>query len=289
MGADRYVRFHYDNDFFTAIDLDYTQGYTFEIALPWLIKNPVNYILIKPVAATSKYVLSFEQTGFTPADITAPEILYGDRPYAATIALKSAVIATDTVRKSRLTTSFTAGMTGPAAFGNEMQTGIHKWIDDDLPQGWTHQIRNDVIADYELAFEKQLLDAGNIMLLSSYTKLRAGTLATNAATGVTLVAGLFDSPFGALKASRNFQAYAYTQAAATIVGYDATLQGGIFNNSSPYTITPGDMERFTLQNHFGIILRYKALYLEYSRAMLSREYKAGHSHKWGGFRIGFTI
>ena len=35
-----YFRFHYDNDYFTSSDENYTQGYSFEIVLQDFKKNP---------------------------------------------------------------------------------------------------------------------------------------------------------------------------------------------------------------------------------------------------------
>ena len=43
-----YFRFHYDNDYFTSTDKDYTQGYNFEFVSPRLAKNPIQIIFITP-------------------------------------------------------------------------------------------------------------------------------------------------------------------------------------------------------------------------------------------------
>ena len=74
-----------------------------------------------------------------------------------------------------------------------------------------------------------------------------------------------------------------------VFGYDATLQGGLFNHKSVYTLNDSEIERFTLQNNFGLVLQYHALYLEYSRTILTREFSYGSSFKWGGIRIGFKL
>lgn len=287
IGGDRYFRFHYDNDFFTATDHYYTQGYTFEIILPLLRHNPVNTLLFT-CGGKTRHGIAFEQTGFIPTDIKAAGILYGDRPYAATIALKSFTVTTDTISKSRLASSLTIGMIGPVALGDEIQTGIHKWIHDDLPQGWKYQIRNDLIVDYEVNYEKQLLRVKNFFNLTGTARARVGTLNTNASAGFGASAGILNSSFNNNRPTRKFNLYLYSNAFATTVGYDATLQGGLFTNS-PYTISSRDIERVTFQNHFGLVLRYRGLYLEYSRALTTREFKGARSHKWGGFRIGFTI
>ncbi|NDI98079.1 lipid A deacylase LpxR family protein [Flavobacterium sp. LaA7.5] len=286
---DNYFRFHYDNDFFTSTDLNYTQGYTFELVTPWLKRNPVNILFPKLKESETRYGISFEQTGFTPASISADEILYGDRPYAATIALKSFVIVTDTIHKSRLTVSLTTGMIGPVALGDEMQTGIHKWIDDDLPQGWKYQIKNDIILDYELTYEKQLFRFKDYFAVTGKAKARLGTLNTNVATGLTFRLGLINAPFESTKQTNKLQVYLYGQPMITAVGYDATLQGGIFNKNSPYKLPYSDIEKLTAQYNYGIVLQYQSLFLEYSQALLTREFTTGHSHKWGGFKIGFKL
>lgn len=286
---DTYFRIHYDNDFFTATDIYYTQGYTIEVVSPWLRHNPVNYILPSLNKNEDRYGLAFEQTGFIPTSITDDQIRFGDRPYAATIALKSFKISTDTLAKSRLSTSLTLGMIGPAAFGDEMQTGIHKLIDDDLPQGWQYQVKNDVIFDYEAAYEFQLVRVKNYVAVTSASKVRLGTLNTHLATGFTVTAGIINSPFTSYRNRNNFQVYLYAHPVATLIGYDATLQGGLLNQNSVYAIPASDINRVTLQNNFGLILHYRSLFFEFSRSLTTREFRQGHSHAWGGFKLGFKL
>ena len=287
MGSERYVRLLYDNDFFTATDIYYTQGYTIELVTPGLRHNPINYILPQ-LDGKAIYGLALEQTGFIPTDISDANIRYGDRPYASTFAFKSFITSTDTLRKARLTSSVSIGMIGQAALGYEIQSGIHQWIDDEEPMGWGNQIRNDVVLDYELAYEKQLFRLWDLFSMASATRLRLGTLNTHFFAGVNASLGIINSPFSAISNSRKLQIYIYSQPRATLVGYDATLQGGWFNNS-PYTIPSRDVERVTLQNNFGLIIRYRSSYFEYSRSHITREFSTGKSHAWGGFRIGFTF
>jgi len=134
MQSGRYFRINYENDYFTASDIYYTQGYQLELVTPWLRKNPVNHLFLKLQNSEQKYGLLFENLGYIPTSIKEQGIQYGDRPYAATIALKSFLVSTDTVTKSRLASSLVTGMIGPVALGNEIQTGIHKWIGDEIPQ-----------------------------------------------------------------------------------------------------------------------------------------------------------
>lgn len=289
MKSTNYFRFHYDNDYFTSTDKEYTQGYNFELVSPRLAKNPVNHLFITPKNSEFKYGLSLEHIGFTANNIASNQIQFDDRPFAAAIMLKSFLIATDTINKSRIISSLNLGIIGPGAFGGDMQTAIHEATGNTIPLGWYNQIKNDVVVNYEISFEKQLLRFNDFFTVQSNTTVRIGTLFTNASVGLNATLGIINSPFTTLKNKSKFQLYLYTQPLVNFIGYDATLQGGLFNHKSVYTIKESDIERFTFQNNYGIVLQYRWLYLEYSRTLLTREFSYGSQFKWGGIRIGFKL
>jgi lipid A 3-O-deacylase len=282
-------RFHYDNDYFTSTDKEYTQGYNFELTSPLLVKNPLNFLFISPKGSEFKYGLCLEHIGFTADNIASEQIQFDDRPFAAAIMLKSFLIATDTIRKSRIVSSLNVGIIGPGAFGGDMQTAIHKATGNTIPKGWYNQIKNDAVINYELSYEKQLLRFRDLFSIQTNATVRLGTLFTNAAVGFNATLGLINSPFTSIKNKNKFQLYLYTQPLVNVIGYDATLQGGLFNRKSVYIINSSDIERFTLQNNFGIVLQYRALCLEYTRTILTREFSSGSAFKWGGIRIGFKL
>jgi hypothetical protein len=287
--SERYFRIHYDNDYFAATDKNYTQGYSLELVSPGLKNNLVNYLFIKPAGSEIRYGLFIEHIGFTPKNIKSPEIQFGDRPFAAAIMLKSFLMATDIMNTSRFTSSFSAGIIGPGAFGKEMQVGIHKATGNVIPQGWQNQVKNDVVLNYEVGYEKQILKYSNLFSLQSNSSLRLGTLFTNASVGFNAMAGIINSPFTSVAKRDKFQFYIYSQPLVNAIAYDATLQGGLFQTSSPYTISTDDIERFTGQLNYGIILKTRSLYFEYFRSMITREFESGSSAKWGGIRLGFTF
>jgi lipid A 3-O-deacylase len=284
-----YFRFHYANDYFAASDMNYTQGYSFELVTPYFKKNPANYLFLQPNEAESRYGLAIEHIGFTPERYDVSEIQFGDRPFAAAIYLKSFVIATDSINKSRFTSSFNLGIIGPAAFGGEMQIGIHEAAGNKTPRGWGNQIKNDLVLNYEIGYEKQLLNYRDLFSFQAHANAKMGTLFTNASIGFNSTIGIINSPFSSTKNRSGFQLYAYAQPILQVIGYDTTLQGGLFERNSPYTIDSNRIERFTTQYNFGIVLKTKILYLEYTRSILSKEFETGNTAKWGGIRIGFTI
>ncbi len=287
--SERYFRFSYENDFFSATDKNYTQGYNLELVAPGLIENPINYLLFKPKNTETRYGISIEHIGFTPSDFASPDIQIGDRPFAAAIMIKSFKIDADTIASRRIAQSLILGLIGPGAFGKEMQVEIHKITGNKIPRGWDNQIKNDVVLNYRLDYEKQFYRYKNIFTLNGQSTLQLGTLFTNVSLGLNTSIGLLNNPFAQTKKHSNFQFYLYSQPIISAVAYDATLQGGLFNKDSPYTIASSDIGRLTAEFNYGIVLKTRTMYFEYARTAITREFSSGNSAKWGGFKIGFTF
>ncbi|GAB4050122.1 lipid A deacylase LpxR family protein [Spirosoma litoris] len=285
---DKYCRFHYDNDYFTATDHYYTQGYNIEIVNPALRKNPLTKLLLKSRDSQVQYGLALEHFGFTPTTLGSDAILMGDRPFAACILLKTFSISTDTLRRVRIASLLSTGIIGPVAFGYEMQSAIHRLINGVEPHGWQHQIRNDAIVNYSLNYEKQLYAYRHALSVSANAQAQVGTFVDRLQTGFVVMAGRFDSPFGITANRLPLQLYVYAQPLVSLVAYDASLQGGLFNRSSPYVIPTEQVSRTTFQANYGVVLRYKKLYLEYYQSLLTREFGTGMPHRWGGIKIGFS-
>ncbi len=288
-----YFRFHYDNDFFSRniTDYYYTQGYSFEVAHSVFAKNPLSKILLRFPDKPVTYGLAFEHFGFTPTSIKSDKILAGDRPFAGVIMLKSFSISVDTARRQRLSSVVSLGMVGPAAFAGQMQAAIHRWSGDAEPHGWQYQIRNNVVVNYELNHERQIVAIPDFLSLNTNAQVRLGTLSDKVQAGLTLSLGYFNSAFSSSQNSRkkDLQVYVYSQPLGSLIGYDATLQGGLFNRSSPYTLAANEINRFTFQHNYGVVLKVRKLYAEYYRTYLSREFKTGRTHVWGGLKLGVAF
>ena len=203
--------------------------------------------------------------------------------------LKSFMITTNQEKKSRFTSSFSLGIIGPGAFGKEMQVGIHKATGNKIPLGWQNQIKSDVVINYEVGYEKQLVKYQDLFSLQGTVNAKIGTLFTNASVGFNSTFGIINAPFSSSSKRNSFVLYAYAQPVLNLIGYDATLQGGVFNKQSPYTILSGVVERLTAQFNYGIVLKTKTLYFEYSRSVITKEFTSEDSYKWGGVKVGFTL
>jgi len=287
---ENYFRFAYDNDFFSATDRYYTQGIMLDLIHPVIKHSPFSYALIRlNKTALNYYGFHLEQDVFTPVSIRymGGAIYYGERPFTAVFFASHSLTSLDPVKKTLLKTQLDLGIIGPNAKGEEEQKGIHKALDNIEPLGWDNQLAQDIVINYRATFEKGFINTEHFELMGSVTA-RLGTLYTDAGLGLNLRAGIFSGYFNNLGLENNpaarknkFKIYIFARANARAVGYNATLQGGLINKSSVYTLPAGDIRRFVAEARGGIVVAYKRLGLEYSRAYITPEFARGVDHGWG--------
>lgn len=288
INSDKYLRANYDNDYFSARDRFYTQGVHIEFVHPVFRHNPVNILFPTFRGVHTKYGIAIEHDAYTPTSIQSNFILYGDRPFAAALMLKSFAFAVNEGHNQKLSTALSLGVLGPAAGGREIQNYIHENTGNIIPQGWQYQVQNSPIINYQLNYERQLLSVKNYLLLNADGMIRAGTLSDKLSAGTTLMLGYFDPPFSDAR-EKVFSLYAYDHPAINAIAYDATLQGGLFNDNSPYTIAAKDISRLCFENRFGVALAYKWLHVEYFQTYLTKEFATQRgSHRWGGIQIAIS-
>ncbi len=289
ISSPKYFRIHYENDYFSETDIYYTQGINLEYVHPAIGNFLSSKLLLRSVSKEAKFGIALEHEGYTPTSISHPEILVGDRPFAACLFLKTFSIINDATRKERISSSLIMGVIGPAAGGKEIQEGIHRLINYTLPLGWQNQIQNDVILNYQVDYERGFFLRPDFFLLSAKAGARLGTFNTKVSAGFILMTGLFDDPFANfLKRNRKYQLYVYAEPLLNIIGHDATLQGGLIN-TNPYTLSSNEINRFVFQGNAGIVFKINTLQLEYFQSYLTKEFKTGGTHAWGGVRIGWWV
>lgn len=288
--SDKYFRINYSNDYFTATDFYLTQAFQIEAVFPKLSVIPVYKLIYHPKDGETKFGMSLEHNAYTPIHYEYYDVQQGDRPFAASFFLNMFTMNTNAERKQRINTRLSIGVIGPAAFGNGMQTYIHKITHNVAPLGWHNQIQNDIVLNYEMAFQKQILEIPNLLVLTGDGLARVGTLSTKANVGITLMAGYFNSPFASLNIKgRKIQFYAYDHPEINVVGYDATLQGGLFNHSSVYTVPASEISRFVFVNNWGLVMKAGRFYLEYYQSYMTKEFVTVMEHHNGGIQIGYAF
>lgn len=288
----RILRVYYDNDLFAGTDRYYTQGFRIDLITPrfrdlWLSKRVLFRLGRRP---RTFYGLSLQHASYTPDSISVPDIVRRDRPYARTTVFSHFLISNDLRNKIRLTTSLDIGFMGPMATLFLLQdSGLGSGT-----EGWENQIKTDLILGYRAKLEKGLLSTQGVDILA-FGEASASTLQTYAGLGAKLRLGFLNPYFYDLhfsnrtiygsRAINNVQVFLHGQASIRAFAYDATLQGGLLNRSSPYTLTGAEISRIRPLLSGGIQFIIKRLGLGYEHFFEGKAFKVGESHSWGQIKL----
>jgi len=255
--GDRTVaRFSYANDFFVGTDEYFTQG--------------IGLIVFDPARGRGLVV---RHDGFTPTSLRSDAPLVGDRPFSATLTAGGVGVW----RRDAwtLTSELDAGVIGHAAFGDWMQTHIHRATGNHLPHGWSNQIANDAVLDASARLQFASV-SGSHGDAGPYVDAALGTIYTNAAAGG--IARLHAGPVSGELALEE-----------KVVGYDATMAGTLIDRASPYTLPPSRIERAVMRYEAGVALELGRGTLDARRVWIGREYRGGGSHQWVELAVGASF
>ncbi|MFZ4521005.1 MAG: lipid A deacylase LpxR family protein [Bacteroidales bacterium] len=300
LSRESFLKIGFDNDILDYTDRFYTNGIKIALITPGLNKNPVSRILLPyHRSGMNYYGISLVQNMFTPSTTKTGGILYGDRPYAAYLYIGSFKITNDSVHKFRQTSELDAGIIGPNSYGEWVQRSFHNAVPtNNEPLGWEFQIQNDLVLNYSAGIEQGILSSRNVEIIVSANG-SLGTLQTNLSGGGMIRAGLLNPYFANLglakkallqKAGlRNIQFYIFLKGSGELVGYDATLQGGLFNKSSSYTLSSGQISRAVFHGSGGLTFTYNGISLDVEQFMLSPEFHDGWWHKWVHIALTFCL
>jgi lipid A 3-O-deacylase len=290
IGSARYISHDYENDFFDATDIYYTQGIRYELVLPYLKIASVGHALVRlKHDAKLYYGASLVQECYTPSSIRRDTVFTGDRPFASVAYTGRFLVSNDSVRKQRLTSEIDLGLIGPCAQCAEEQKAIHKALVNIQPLGWQYQISQDIILTYSVGWDKSMYENKYVGLIFQ-TASKVGTMYDNARAGLLIRSGRMLSYFesiapGESREAKKLQVYGYVKGWAEGVGYNATMQGGLFDRKSIYTLQPDKIERLVYGVQYGLIFSWKKFSLQYSKVLISPEFKNGLSHGWGHCNI----
>lgn len=296
--ADRLLGYSFANDAFLRTDYYYTQGMTLLLVSPALQYSPVNRVLGPvPAGSTLYHGLRLHYDGFTPLRIQDPFIRVGDRPYASYLYADLFRVASQPARRRRVTTALNVGILGPAAGAKGFQTKFHELLGAPTPRGWDYQVQTDVVLGYEGRVEQQLLALGRGAELNGMASASLGTLQTYAGAGATLRLGRYPPTFASLGVASQtrragqpkLQMYGELQAEGRLVGYNATLQGGLLNRRSPYVLPASAIRRTVARSTGTVGLGYAGLRLEASLTWISPEFTGARTHRWNTLGLQFAF
>ncbi len=283
---------NFDNDFWFETDYYYTNGIRFDLVHPVFKKSPLSWLLMPTFDLPETYYsLSLIQNMYTPTKLDTTGILYKDRPFSSYLLIGHNKISIDPFRKIKIISSLDIGIIGPGAMGGTIQDFIH----NDYPAGWTNQIRNDLVVSYSCEVQKNLVST-NRFELTGMVEGRIGSLYNNAGAGVMLHYGNYSS----FHAVQNFNTHLpangnslryniFAHGELSYSAYDATLQGGLFNHASVYTLNRHEVSDLTGRWSAGFALQYRWFSFQVEQVFVTPEFAGGRAHRWLHINMSFWI
>ncbi|PXY44882.1 lipid A deacylase LpxR family protein [Flavobacterium hydrophilum] len=291
------IGFITDNDLYTSFknDMYYTNG--LEIFYRFLSKNE-NIKINKKITEfrVGQYI-------YNPRFINAEAVTINDRPFTGYLfaeAGRSFFYQSESVLK----TDFQIGYMGPNALGEEMQESFHHIIGYKEVYGWDNQLHNALALQAHVLYSKKLFKERHHDFTDFHFQSEAnlGTIFTGVSTGILARFGfkkllpVYDSNLHDASVSfepqynvREF--YFYAMPSVNYQFYDATIQGSMFNDTSPLTF---DLEPLRFNAEAGFKYRHNDFNVSYSFMYRGRELKdpdtnTNTGYFYGSIRLGFLL
>jgi lipid A 3-O-deacylase len=245
-------------------------------------------------------VLGFElgQKMFNPQSGAIPAAVYVDRPFAGYLYVASSL---NLLFKNEGNIKLTAqlGLVGPASLAQATQVFTHQLLGLYKISGWQYQIKNDPELNLSAEYNKLLARTGGFDIsLSSYANL--GTGFTGAGIGPLFRIGNFNQLFNSestqstaiLKQQvaplHSHEFFVYYKPQLNFVGYDATIQGGLFENHNDYNSQEvvGTIEPVMVSHQFGAVYTVNHWIYDVSVTFHTKDAKEMvQSHQWGSVEV----
>ncbi len=284
--------FELNNDMLFSTDNYYTAGIAFSYTNKKFEKTLAQLIL-KP---RFKNVLNYsgfgvEQRMFTPTSITQPGLVPHDQPYSAYLLLTNFSVNVNLERKMKVSNEIGVGLMGPYAFGEEMQTLVHKAVGSAIPVGWENQLRSTFLLDYQFRIERGFGADWFANHVVTFVDARFGTLINRIQLGTMIKFGnknryLQELSLGNIEKKLIWE-WVFS---ANLQGvfYDATLQGGLFSND-PNALSSNEIISHQYRFRMGVTLYYQNFSLRYMINYNSSTFNESVYHRYGGINIGYSF
>lgn len=247
----------FDNDYFVGEDRNYTHGMRLAYSLPVSPESLIARIgtlfpLVNP-GGRLRATYSLGQNIFTPDEITRPELIPDDQPYAGWLYVGAGL---ESEHRSQSGTrimdniELQIGIVGPQSYAEDVQRGWHKFINADYPEGWDNQLKNEpgIVLYYDRlwvgAAKRKQGNGGWDIDLSPHAGFALGNVYTHAAAGATVRFGPdlpdhFGLPFirpslpgsDYFIPSPGFSWYLFAGIEARAVAHNIFLDGNTFTDS----------------------------------------------------------
>ncbi len=214
-----------------------------------------------------------------------------DRPFAAYLYI-GATLNLLYKNESNLKLSAQLGVVGPDAFGKQVQDFVHDNFGFYHPSGWEYQVNNDFEINLSAEYNRLLARASWIdVSLASYANLGLGF--TGAGVGPLVRLGSFNQLFNSVSTQstvtrkevtgllHKHELFFYLKPQFNYVAYDATIQGGLFDNHNGLEITK-DKEPFIFSQQYGVDFTANRFVFDIAVIFHTLDDKEMvQSHQWG--------
>ncbi len=297
------LRILWDNDFINlrgdGTDRYYTNGLRIDYFYTkrQKAKFPSSLLLNISDDNNNIYGWGLAQFMFTPKNIAVPDIQYNDRPYAGALYSIHSLQSIDNIKKIKVTSEIRLGVIGPLSFAKETQTWAHRVINYTKPEGWHNQVPNDIILNYNISIEKQILQPSKNLLVVGVIETFSGTTYNAAGAGFMLRAGKFNNYFDNISVSQTkknkSQLYVFMKPAIRVVLSNALLQGGLLNQISPqnngYVLSKDQIERLIVLYDVGITFAKPKYSITITQKFISAEFKGQYTQEFGNLTMQFKL
>jgi hypothetical protein len=233
------------------------------------------------------------QQFYTPDDITIPDLIPTDRPYAGWLYLggswksstASALTATDVY----------LGLTGEPSLAEPVQSFWHRLVGASDPKGWAHQVdgRFGVIVGHSRrkAFDAKIRDVVRVIELVPYAGGTLGNIVTDGYAGFRLKVGynisrdwtqtglaprVGPAMLGRLK-PQDVELYLVLDGQGRALAYNS------FIDAAPeHTL---DRNYLVADGGLGVGFRFKGVSVSYRVAFVTPEYDEAQTHDYKAIRV----
>jgi len=290
---DKSIRITFDNDFLNyrgdGTDRYYTNGLQLEYSYPQKKKDlfSINHLLEGDSDSNKIGHLSIVQLMFTPDNIRDSDVQYHNRPYAGALYITRGLTTFNDGLNLTVHSEINIGVIGPFSYAQNMQTWIHRMIDYTKPSGWSHQIKTDIVLNYNIDICKTIV-SGNKFQSEMMGSSRAGTLFNDLSVGFAVKAGKLKGQ------STKTKIYFFSNGHLKLVLGNSLLQGGFiqsFKNGCAdfYHINEDDIKRIVSTYETGVVFNMAKWGFCFSQNFISAEFRLAKTQLFGRISLTYKI
>lgn len=296
-----FINLSVENDLFIfkgdATDRYYTNGVRLDYFYENRKRKFPSSLLLKISNDKNIYGWGIAQYMFTPSRIDIPEIQYNDRPYAGTLFAIHSLSSYDYSRRLKVTSELYLGVMGPMSLAEETQLWVHGLFNYTKPEGWKNQVPNDIVINYNLRLEKEMIHVPDKLFVTGTIETFNGTLYNAMGAGFILRAGktrnFFDSQNEFSSEKKKARFYVMLKPTLRVIYYNALLEGGIITNIKDshkgYVLNKDQIERLNVFAEAGLVYEHPKIKVMFMQKMRTAPIKNGNAIELGNISLGLKL